>query len=333
MIRYRELDSLRGLAALTVFWGHLAGVYDLSRGTFFSMMTDGTAAVDLFFVLSGFVLTIQISESYFNYKQYAVKRFFRLYPLYLFVILVAIFLSYMDGESLSGRDIMNNLIMVTWNGFDVDQLGLPIWTIIIEMKISLLFPVVVACLFRFNRMSWDVAVVAFCFGLGFVGSRFSQLEWLRFLPLFAMGAVAARRRDFFHNWIKTLNVGIFWLMTSLSLALYWIRVWVPGSGTGWKHFVAGFGACLIIVLFLSCPQRVSRLNSKPLLFIGLISYSVYLVHALVIRVTADYFQHRIGYELSYVAITLLVMLSAYATFRMIENPGIRIGKRLSGKLG
>ncbi|MCT7487110.1 acyltransferase family protein [Aliarcobacter cryaerophilus] len=81
---FNEFDFLRGLAAITVFMSHSLGVYDMK--TFpFTLISDGHAAVILFFVLSGFVLMYQSLNSNYNSYAFVIRRFFRIYPAFIFI--------------------------------------------------------------------------------------------------------------------------------------------------------------------------------------------------------------------------------------------------------
>ena len=98
--RYEELDSLRGLAAISVFFGHILLVFNAIPIT--NLLFEygplraavaGSEAVTLFFVLSGFVLSLPFyNNGTFNYGKYVVKRIFRIYIPYLIAILFLILL-------------------------------------------------------------------------------------------------------------------------------------------------------------------------------------------------------------------------------------------------
>jgi peptidoglycan/LPS O-acetylase OafA/YrhL len=86
--RYKQLDSLRGLAALTVFFGHFWGAklkmsfFEGLSKTPFSFLLNGGAAVMFFFVLSGFVLSLPFvnGDKPLNLAAFYIKRLLRIYP-------------------------------------------------------------------------------------------------------------------------------------------------------------------------------------------------------------------------------------------------------------
>ena len=101
MKRYLELDSLRGLAAFAVFTTHAFGLIwntdiefawlQILENSPLVILRNGNAAVDLFFVLSGFVSALPLiyKPQKFNYPKFALKRFLRIYPVYWVAIALA----------------------------------------------------------------------------------------------------------------------------------------------------------------------------------------------------------------------------------------------------
>ncbi|MFI5289589.1 MAG: acyltransferase family protein, partial [Polyangia bacterium] len=99
--RYGGLDGLRGLAALSVFFCHVAAMMPpvwVPAGVTHSplhVFWDGTAAVNLFFVLSGFVLALPFvgaRRKDIPYAGFVIRRIFRIYPVYLVTVGLAILL-------------------------------------------------------------------------------------------------------------------------------------------------------------------------------------------------------------------------------------------------
>ena len=107
MIRYGELDSLRGVAALIVLIGHYLMIFPAYESYRYELnspfivylvketplrmfFSSGNESVILFFVLSGFVLYVSINNSKFHYPTYIIKRICRIYIPYLVAIIIAI---------------------------------------------------------------------------------------------------------------------------------------------------------------------------------------------------------------------------------------------------
>jgi len=164
--RVGYLDSARGLASLAVVFGHFILAFD-PYGTIawvhyspIHILYDGFAAVSFFFVLSGFIL----SSKYFNdaapildlaaYSSYVVKRVFRIYPLYIFLILASIALKLLFFRQISTTPALSSWLHSMWTEtgsldyFLSKAYFLPrrstfipqAWTLGIELLFSLMIP-------------------------------------------------------------------------------------------------------------------------------------------------------------------------------------------------
>src|SRR4051812_11697833 len=100
-MRYKQLDSLRGVAALFVFFSHFFLIFNINEFSVLSLQAsplgvfiNGHSAVMFFFVLSGFVLSLPFinKEKPLNLAEFYIKRIFRIYPAYILAILFSIFL-------------------------------------------------------------------------------------------------------------------------------------------------------------------------------------------------------------------------------------------------
>ncbi|KQT46809.1 hypothetical protein ASG52_14005 [Methylobacterium sp. Leaf456] len=178
MERLSQLDALRGVAALSVVLGHLYLAYNGSEAgwvyrTALSPFVSGTMAVVLFFVLSGFVLSLPYAAGRGrSYPAFAVGRLIRLYPPVIVFVLISAAIGYLihgqpspDGlrrafrmwdEQVSWLNVAAHLLAL---GFPADSIRLnpPIWSLIVEIRASLAFPLLFLIVVRFGISS----VVAF----------------------------------------------------------------------------------------------------------------------------------------------------------------------------
>jgi len=152
--RYRELDALRGLAAISVFLSHAFGLLSapallpLVRSFGLRALSDGAAAVDLFFVLSGFVLAKSLFATAIDYRTFLIRRVFRIYPAYWASLLFALFaerylldrqalaaLAPFGAAALAGavdwQQILYHMLMIMPGTFDQERINPVIWTIVI----------------------------------------------------------------------------------------------------------------------------------------------------------------------------------------------------------
>jgi hypothetical protein len=154
--RYLELDSLRGVAAMIVVLYHASRVF--TSGTpwqhRFYYVFPGSAAVVLFFVLSGFVLTNPLLKNS-RYVPYISKRFCRLYLPFA----VGLTVSALVGTLIDRNEFINGWVNLTWQhplrlrtwlysmsgvgNFDPTLYNTSYWTLVVEMRLAIVFPAIV----------------------------------------------------------------------------------------------------------------------------------------------------------------------------------------------
>lgn len=175
MKHVKSLDSLRGLAVVSVYCWHMWLIdkpwFNSLKPWFF--FTVGGEAVFLFFVLSGFVLTSAYEkEQNFSYFKYAIRRVLRIYPAYYFALAVAIlsylwlkpvqifeysgwFNSQFPAISLDKASLLNALLLVNQSTSAFDCV---VWTLTYEVIISVLL---LPLLWKYHKTSVVALVVAF----------------------------------------------------------------------------------------------------------------------------------------------------------------------------
>jgi peptidoglycan/LPS O-acetylase OafA/YrhL len=323
--RYEQLDSLRGLAALTVVIHHLFLV-PLALTPFFQLLfhfkspakllISGHAAVLLFFVLSGFVLSLPLHRHQsVDYLPFLLKRLFRIYLPYLVSILIAMgaaslfYSGSIDGLSswfqsswkqpLDPASFMEHMVLI--GNIHSDLYNNVIWSLIHELRISLIFPFVILLL---NRSHWAASILA-CFVFSLIGGLNNVYHWelsngfhttyfdsLHYLSFFILGSLLAKHQAAFLHHYKKLSFPVKITLLLLSLLCY-IYATYPTVITNQISFLAPFnpilidyitaaGASGIIVLALSSSALSKLLLTKPLLFLGNISFSLYLYHLTVL---------------------------------------------------
>ena len=322
--RIQELDALRGLAALGVVLYHYTYNYNDLWGhpeDFRLSFPWGAFGVELFFVISGFVILMTLEQSK-NIGKFVWNRFSRLYPAYwasMLLTFIVVSLLGLPGRERSLFDLAVNTTMCQ-GFFGVANVDGPYWTLHVELCFYLLMAVLFAIGVQKQLLTIlaVLAVLGLVNSIGRVGSEWPgvwQLEraWpLRhFLPWFFYGVVLYRAR---HEGLKRHAA---WLALAIGLAL----VCRP-------HRMA---VVVIGLMALSTQTRLPLLCVRPLLFLGTISYALYLVHA------------NVGYALIYrlqgsgvpplaavtIALALALILAVVITL-CIERPAHRwLRRRLS----
>ncbi len=343
---YPQLDGLRGLAALTVFFSHTMGFFSASPLIIYLQQSplrtfwDGAAAVDLFFVLSGFVLTLPFISGVkkINYFHYVIRRLFRLYPAYYLALVVSLSLRYI----YSPLDLypLNEWAQSFWTNQDPITLKLiathptlvlktnthaidpVVWTLFTEMKMSLLLPLFMYLLLCNQDFFYQTCLVIGVFILvGYTGK-------IGAFPLFALGAYLASNLNFFSRRIKQMSK--IYLLTAFmtTFCLYGNRWILPTNQ--YESLLTGIASFLIIVAVINLNSLKMLLQARLFIFLGKTSYSFYLLHLPILLVITSLFYHKTNSLLICALITLTVTYSlAYIIYLLIELPAIELGRRLT----
>lgn len=367
--RFAELDSLRGLAALTVVLSHFHDMWapehaSLSRWqrALFAAgrpLYAGHEAVMLFFLLSGLVLAMPyLAHRTQSYGHFAVRRVVRIYLPYLAALALTL-----TGVSLWHTGVGQGAwSAATWSKpieaklvfehvlflgvYDWHQYNPVIWSLIYEMRVSLLFPALIWVVMRLtNRAALLLALADSAIALVALrdGSEplYSVLTTLHYSGFFIAGIVLARNLGVIAQRYRSLSRARRTALLSLSFFLY-TQGWrvEPVIAHMWPALHAAFipaewltvaGAAGYIVTTLNMPAVSRWLNRQFPLYLGRISYSLYLVHLAVLFALTYLLKDRITPWLQ-LPIFLAASFAVASIFHaMFESPSIRLSHNLSNR--
>jgi peptidoglycan/LPS O-acetylase OafA/YrhL len=297
--RLDALTGIRGLAAWFVMLFHVAPFFTKSLPTgMLSLMSKGNLAVDLFFILSGFVMWLTYAEQFERdglkaLRPFLVRRIARIYPLH-FVMLVATFIFAMlvvvAGKPLPDQYPMNALpyhllLIQNWGFTDRLAWNNPAWSISTEFAAYILLPFVAVFLLRFKFsistcvggiLGLAALMSAFFhwFGYSTLGEGFINLGLARCLIEFFCGVLLCM------IWTQRKPGFEFRLLSgSIGIALISLILWQRGT---WSETFAVpiLFANLVYCLAATSDWKWNPLSSRFAVHIGDISYSIYLVHFL-----------------------------------------------------
>jgi peptidoglycan/LPS O-acetylase OafA/YrhL len=362
--RLRSLDGLRGVAAVVVLVHHglltiplLAGAYypdstvspkgDLFGWVFtytpIHILWAGTEAVFLFFILSGIVLTLPVvSRHRFNWMSYYPKRVIRLYAPVVFAIglgyLLILISPRYDNSLLGGwmnarpdeyplKSVAKDLSLVTGTSSRIS----PLWSLQWEVLFSLLLPLFVLFCVGGRRFIWfKVGALMTLIVLGDV----FQNQWAFFLPMFGIGALAAANWSYVAVFGATLAraasaLPILVVVGILLTCFRWelLGLGVPENIASKFEWVAVLGVAMLVFAAAFWAPLKGFLTTKVILWLGKISFSLYLVHEPIIIAVRFALV-----ELSpWAALALSVPLSflvAILFSRLIEQPSHALAKKV-----
>lgn len=312
--RFIALDGLRGIAALVVVVFHYLMGYGMFTPTprFLSvtplnLLWDGSAAVSVFFVLSGFVLSYSHLQSggaqAFSLRSFYISRAFRLLGPYAIAFLVSVFCLHHLFVYPLASESRGLLFLGTWiqaaamplsellqEGFLLEpaikyRVMVQSWTLSVEFYLSLLFPLLLLLMRRSTPLFIAILLLL---------PVYNRLPVAHPYPLmasgvvhFMLGMVLARYRAHLADlpllrstWRRALFFLIGVICLSVRHTLVPLGSFNPFGTELWD--VAAFGAFVVVWAALeSAPFR--RLLSTPLFgWLGRVSYSLYLVHIVVL---------------------------------------------------
>lgn len=324
-MRRLELDSLRGLAALSVLIYHALAInLDLfARGSELQPVSgwfenvllysplriiwSGGEAVWLFFLLSGFVLTNAATSARFTWASYFPSRVVRLYvPVigaialtWLSFVIVPHVITTANERFLGGAatgypvsTLINDALVITGPS---TTLG-PLWSLQWEVLFSLALPLYV---YLSRKNVWVIsAVSSLAFLVGFAVTN----QFLMYMPMFMFGSLVAQNWDRIAARVTVSRddsaikhaIAAFVLIAGITLAMsYWIGANFYNSlGIPRISAVAAFapvkiiGLLVILVIAQTWEPLQRALSTRLLVFLGTISFSLYLVHWPVVISTA-----------------------------------------------
>ena len=344
--RFIILDSLRGLAALLVFMYHMPNLTFITSNKF---ITSSGIFVDLFFILSGFVIYHNYKnnlKTFTEAKSFLTKRIKRLYPLHFYTLMVLLlveFIKLLTFNILPYKDIpfsgnslevfFTNLFLLnstplfngfTWNGQS--------WSISAELFCYLLFIIVSLFFFKTKKRTLITSSVIIVLSYLFFFLKYenfnilinSNYSFIRAFIGFFLGILAylLKQKLILKPHLINTVVPSFLEFVALILIAYITIFFKP-----LHHYYFIYHAVFVFVIFVFSYERgiVSKLLFKPIFQkLGLWSYSIYLNHTVGIIAFDMIFIKLLkveGYILIFAELLLIVAVCLYSalTYKYIEK--------------
>lgn len=333
-MKYRaEIDGLRAIAVVAVILFHCN----------FEFFKGGYLGVDIFFVISGYLISAQITSDLksrkFNLSDFYIRRARRILPALFCLMLVCLPIAWLlltpiflkdFGQSLvSTTGFFSNFLFWKENGY-FERLSelkplLHTWSLSVEEQFYLLYPL---CTFLFWRIGyrWLVKFILLIFFFSLLANILSlaSTKTLFFLAPFRIwelltGVLVAfvlnrEKRQNLHFANEALSI------LGLGLIGYCILAFDPFSLAPFDYtLLAVFGSALIILFCKPDTFLYKLLSIKPLVNMGLISYGVYLWHYPILSFSRHAYKAELSSFLS-VFLCMLSIVPAYFSWKYIELP-------------
>lgn len=345
---YIGIELARGVAALMVMLAHYAFMISDDR-TVLSYLWTG---VDLFFVISGFVFANVILSGKLNIIPFLIRRIFRIYPLYLVALFAYFMLVITDSNAWSHLGLHLFFLHTLSTPSDAFFLNPAFWSLPVEIEYYLVIPLL-ALFARQRYFLWFVFAVFILFKMFLVSETahgvydryfLMQIHITGILPEFLIGIALYKLVTILETssslMRKSCLVTAFVLGGTLvsGLAYFFIQYGDEGLIKHYEYFgglfsflsALGYSMLLLPLCFID-PSRISMGASKVIFFVGGLSYSVYLLHNLPIRIASAYGFEIEGYFLFFASMVAVIAVSV-CTHKYIEEPARLYGKKLSRRI-
>lgn len=346
-------DGIRGIAVLIVWLSHTSG-RGQSISEWLSFHGIGHIGVMLFFVLSGYLLSLPFDLSRdFSFKNYLIRRFLRIAPLF-YLLVTAVFLYQLQTGELHAKYLH---VSGGFEGFIKHILFLKgdgiFWTIPTEFMFYLVLPFVAvfllkATIYRYLLVFLLAAIYGFYHVFIYIG--FIELPPLKiaeinkhsqYLDVFLIGVVfgmsskEAVVKEYYlkHKLFLDKSILILFLLTLLVTIILVSKNFLGFNQPFYDfRFLSGFFAIVFSLALVSTQLGNTYLRNiftfKPFVFCGVVGYSWYLLHFAVVQ-----FLNEFGIEpwVKFVIGTCSISLISLVSYKFIEEPFINLGKRISSK--
>ncbi|MDH3437054.1 MAG: acyltransferase [Betaproteobacteria bacterium] len=286
-----NIQALRGVAVLLVAMTHIMAFerkYIQGERLFADWMAIGTSGVDLFFVISGFIMvhvtrgTFQRPAAVGEFVFHRLRRIYPLYWIYTAMVLVVFFLRPQWVNESSGHvvNVLASFLLLPQN---VSPLLQPGWSLVFEMYFYTLFA---GLLFLPERRApavvalWAVVAPATCFLFGPFQSPLLKLVTSPYCIEFALGCLVAflvGRGKVYVGALPVLSIAAVLLGFGASVSFF-----NGGPAISWRVVVYGIPYALLVYAFVASELSGRFRSPRWLIQVGDWSYSLYLSHFLII---------------------------------------------------
>lgn len=367
--RLPGLDSLRGLAALSVLFCHLLDsirdtplresyglIYLLSDKTVAHVFTNGLDAVLLFFMHSGFVLALPFTNTKVSTVGFTIKRIFRIYPAHIVVMLslmAAIWFTHPTpladmGEWFNRKcTILPSMIDIfkqsTLIGLDASiepkHFNGVVWSLVHELRISFIFPLLALLFLRRHPFlqllaiaMWPIAATKL-HEISFIANRpllYDFATTFGYIQYFFIGMFLAEHRHGIAEWWQKLT-----LSSKSGILVIGLLCYAGHSQLGWSiPFISGDSLALLfsLALFVICAANGESLFLKKFpQWLGKVSYSLYLIHIPILVLSIRIFHQTFPMWLIWIITISISLLLSDIMYKYIEHPFQTLGRSIAAK--
>jgi peptidoglycan/LPS O-acetylase OafA/YrhL len=343
--KFNSISGLRAISILMVIIYHYDIRYDILakfRGTkifyLFNVITDGHLGVNVFFVISGFLITSlllqeEASKKTVSLKNFYIRRTLRIFPAYYFLLLFYFIIQLFGIISMSKLSWLMSITYTKYFNYKLDWYTAHAWSLSVEEHFYLFWPVI----FVYAKKIRNYFAFSLFLIVPFVRlfSYYHPIVWLTDLTIFtridaiAIGCIFALHKDWILQRISKNWAAFFWI--PIVVLFFWTNIGLASFSHKWhlgfifvplgmaNGTIANIVVALIMMYSVFGPQKqwYKFLNLKWMNYIGILSYSLYLWQQFFINKT-DYFYN--AWPLNLLCLALVSLFS----YHIIEKPFLKL---------
>lgn len=349
-MRINQLTFTRFIAAISIVIFHYGNNSFLFNNEYVSFIfKQANVGVSYFFVLSGFVMTIvYYQKKEFSTKQYFINRFARIYPLYIFAIILILFIKLFKSININEL-ILNIAMLQSWIPKMALTLNYPGWSLSVELLFYISFPLIFRYLknksLNFSAVTillfWLISQIIYqLITLEKIDIPLYSIRDIQYHPIFHLnefligiltGLIFTKSPKKYISSLKITYLGILLILILLLLLKF-------PTGLSYHNGLLAIVFSLLIFVISKSNGRISRLfSSKVFIYLGEISYGIYILQYPVWKALSDsrlekHFgitSHISDNTINFIIrLTVLISLAAFS-FKFIENPMRKRIRKLS----
>ncbi len=333
--KFYGLQILRGISSLLVVLFHLTEtIKGEGHGTFLNgIFKNSSSAVSIFFVLSGFIIYVS-SKKLINSKStglFYAKRLIRIFPVYWFSIsYVTLYLYFLKPSNLpdSFPEWIKTLILFPGH----TMLNGVSWSLSYELFFYLLFGLLILnSKSKYFLFLLILLSLARCLSIIDIDFNYSNFIFSYGNILFSMGVITAIASEKIK--IRNAKTSIFLFMASFVIYIYWD--YLQADRTFLYDFLVGIFSCLFIITLLGAEPLFDNKIFRPLIVLGNISYSLYLIHLPILNFfVKKILPYNLPTSLEYFLFAILIgviIFFSYLSYIFIEKPSVRFLNKMQDK--
>lgn len=348
-VKYPSINGLRAISIILVIMSHLC----LKENLFFEvekfewlrpftlLLKDGHFGVNVFFVISGFLITsLLLNERHetntISLRNFYIRRTLRIFPAYYFLLLIYLVLQLLQLVHISGMSWLTAVTYTKYFNWKLDFITAHAWSLSIEEHFYLFWPIIFVYGYRYSKATAILIILAVPIIRAVVYSY--PISWMNDLTIFtridsiATGCLFALYKDEILKKIEKYWLVVFYgsIITIISLRYFPTIaskigidfIFIP-LGTTYGT-IANFAIALLMMYSVFGPQKIwfKFLNLRVVNYIGLLSYSLYLWQQ-IFTFESDYWVTKYPQNL------LFIFMAAMFSYHLIEKPFLKLKSRFS----